>query len=145
MSFHGNYSTYVHSDEQMEVVYEIPDYSIEYPGDIENLKSVWHREPHFIPLIIIYSCVFLVGVIGNSLVIFAIVGSKKTKSITFLFMISLAGADLLFLLVCIPLDTLGMLLGHWAGGRLFCKLSAFVSMLSAVASILNLTIISVER
>ncbi|XP_053395816.1 endothelin receptor type B-like [Mercenaria mercenaria] len=120
-------------------------YNIYYDGDIENLKSLWVREPHFIPLITIYTCVFLCGVVGNVLVLFAILGSKKTRNVTFLFMMSLAAGDLLFVLVCVPVDSLGMLIGHWAGGRVFCKLSGYVEMLSAMASILNLTIISVER
>jgi hypothetical protein len=120
-------------------------YNIYYKGDIENLKSLGVREPHFIPLITIYTCVFLCGVVGNGLVLFAILGSKKTRNVTFLFMLSLAAGDLLFVLVCVPIDTFGMLAGHWAGGRIFCKLSGYVEMLSAMASILNLTIISVER
>lgn len=125
--------------------FEMDYYRIYYEGDIENLKSLWVREPHFIPLITIYTCVFLCGVVGNGLVLFAILGSKKTRNVTFLFMLSLAAADLLFVLVCVPIESLGMIIGHWAVGRIFCKLSGYVEMLSAVASILNLTIISVER
>ncbi|CAH1773851.1 unnamed protein product, partial [Owenia fusiformis] len=36
-------------------------------------------------------------------------------------------------------------LGHWSGGMALCKISGFCEMLSAVASILNLTAVSVER
>ena len=124
---------------------QIDYYTLYYDGDIESLNSVWSREPHFVPLVSLYTSCFLCGVTGNGIVLFAIIGSKKTRNVTFSFMLSLAVADLLFLLVCIPIDTLGMILGNWAGGVVFCKLSGFAEMLSAVSSILNLSTISVER
>ncbi len=88
---------------------------------------------------------FLSGVIGNFLVIFALVGDKKARNATSAFLVSLAAADLAFLLVCIPYETAAKMTGFWRGGRPLCKISGFVEMLSAVASILNLTAVSVER
>ena len=54
-------------------------------------------------------------------------------------------ADLLFLLVCIPYDTAAKMTLEWFGGLGICKFYGFVEMLSAVASIMNLTAVSVER
>ena len=84
------------------------------------------------------------GVTGNFLVIFALVGDKKARNATSAFLVSLAAADLVFLLVCIPYDTVSKF-GYWRAGKPLCKLSGFAEMLSASASILNLTAVSVER
>lgn len=113
--------------------------------DLEKLKETWIHEPHFVPLVIVYGTVFLIGVIGNGTVIFSVFGSRSSRSVTFTFMLSLALADILFLMVVVPHETLRMVLGEWPGGRAFCKVSGFIEMLTAVASILNLTAVSFER
>lgn len=115
--------------------------------DIEKLKvsTTWMHEPHVVPLVVIYGSVFLLGIVGNGVVIFSVLGSRSSRSVTFTFMVSLAIADILFLMVVIPHETLRMVIGGWPGGRIFCKISGFTEMLTAVASILNLTAVSFER
>ena len=54
-------------------------------------------------------------------------------------------ADLVFLVVCVPYEMTARLSAFWAGGRVLCKLAGYVDMLSAFASVLNLTAVSVER
>ena len=61
------------------------------------------------------------------------------------FLISLAVADLLFLLVCVPFEMTAKLAAVWAGGLVLCKLAGFIEMLSATSSVINLTAVSVER
>ncbi|XP_033738190.1 QRFP-like peptide receptor [Pecten maximus] len=119
--------------------------TFEYPGELENLRKVWVREPHFIPTITVYGLTFLTGVIGNILVIFAVLGDRKSRSVTSTFMVSLAAADILFLVVCVPYETARYVVDHWTFGDVLCKFSGFVEMLSASASILNLSAVSVER
>ncbi|VDH94678.1 cholecystokinin A receptor [Mytilus galloprovincialis] len=119
--------------------------SFEYHGDIENLRKPWVRDAHFIPTVTIYSVAFLVGLIGNALVIFAVFGDRKSRSVTKNFMVSLAVADILFLLVCVPYQTIGYTINNWSLGSVICKLVGFVEMLTAMASILNLSSVSVER
>lgn len=116
-----------------------------YYENIDKLKTSWINEPHFLPLVIVYGTVFLFGIIGNGVVIFAILGSRSSRSVTFTFMVSLAIADILFLMVVVPHETLRMVLGEWSGGRTYCKISGFTEMLTAVASVLNLTAVSFER
>ena len=48
------------------------------------------------------SLTFLLGVIGNSLIVFAVFVYRRMKSSTNIFLASLAIADLLFCLICIP-------------------------------------------
>lgn len=67
------------------------------PGDdrIPWLEFLW--------IAIIYSLVFLLGVIGNSLVIYCVAKYKRMKSITNQLLMSLASADLLLILICVPI------------------------------------------
>ena len=67
------------------------------------------------------------------------------SSVTSSFLISLAVADLLFLLVCVPFEMTSRLAIVWAGGLALCKVAGFVEMLSAASSVLNLTAVSAER
>ena len=142
----GNIST---TDSNNDSFYMYEQYS-DYDGDyfyenIENLRKPWVAEPHFIPLVSVYGTVFLLGIAGNGIVILSVFGGRNSRSVTFTFIVSLAVADLLFLLVVIPHDVLRMVLGQWSGGRTFCKISGFIEMLTAVSSILNLTAVGFER
>ena len=71
---------------------------------------------------------------------------RTGSSVTSTFLISLAVADLLFLLVCVPfVMTAKLATAVWAGGLALCKIAGFVEMLSATSSVMNLTALSVER
>ncbi|RWS22337.1 neuropeptide FF receptor 2-like protein, partial [Leptotrombidium deliense] len=72
-------------------------------------------------------------------------GRGKLRSPTASFLVSLAAADLLLLLVYIPLETLEYFVITWDKGGSVCKLSCYVEMLSGVASVLNLVAVSIER
>ena len=62
-----------------------------------------------------------------------------------MFLVSLAVADLLLVVVCAPLETMGYFLNSWTKGGSLCQLQAYVEALSATASVLNLTAVSLER
>jgi hypothetical protein len=47
--------------------------------------------------------------------------------------------------VSAPLETMGYFLNPWTKGGRLCQLQYYVEMLSAVASVLNLTAVSLER
>ena len=122
------------------------DYVQYLPGDtLNSVQESWTEDPAFFPTSITYGLAFLVGVTGNALVVFALLGDKKARNATSSFLVSLAMGDLMFLLICIPYETATKLTNIWVGGVALCKMSGYVEMLSAAASILNLTAVSVER
>lgn len=120
-------------------------YDLSFYEDLEKLRLPGVQESYFCLTVTVYSLTFLLGLLGNSLVIFAVFGDRKPRSVTSLFMVSLAVADLMFILVCTPYELIRYFKPHAEGGAPVCKFASFVDMLSAVASILNLTSISVER
>ena len=116
-----------------------------YYADIDKLKKVWLSQPDYIPTVIVYGLAFLVGLAGNCLVITAIVGDLKQRSNTTIFLVSLATSDILFLLVCVPYELSSDYIAHWQLGTFLCKVSCFVEMMTAVLTVLNLTVVSIER
>ncbi|XP_071952926.1 prolactin-releasing peptide receptor-like [Antedon mediterranea] len=94
-------------------------------------------------LVVIAVIFIIVGTIGNSLVILTIV-RMTNRSITEIFLTSLAVADLLVCIACIPLLIVGITVhsGH-TGFSYILEQQIFYS--SSVASILNLTAVAIDR
>ena len=120
------------------------DYTF-YMPDLSSMHQTWTDDRAFLPSTITYGLTFAVGLTGNILVVLALAADRKARNVTSTFMVSLALADLLFLLVCIPYETATKFISYWNGGRILCKIFGCVEMLSALASVLNLTAVSVER
>ena len=56
----------------------------------------------FYDFLLLFRLAFFLGVAGNTLIVAAVCGYRKMKSATNIFLASLAVADLLFCLICIP-------------------------------------------
>ena len=69
----------------------------------------------------------------------------KFRSPTAVFLVSLAIADLLLLLVLVPLETLEYFMITWGGLSSICKTIAYVEVISAMSTVLNLVAVSIER
>jgi len=117
-----------------------------YVTDLEAARRSWTDDRAFYPSTITYGLTFALGLIGNILVLVALLGDRKSyRNVTTILMVSLAVADLLFLLVCVPYEMASMFISYWVAGVTLCKMAGYVEMLSALASVLNLTAVSVER
>ncbi|KAL4235611.1 hypothetical protein ACF0H5_004007 [Mactra antiquata] len=99
----------------------------------------------FIPMVSLYSLVGLLGLVGNLLVIFAIMRVKRMRSITNLFLLSLASADLLLVCVCVPLKCISFYTYSWKQGFFLCKFLNYIQTVSMICSALTLTVMSIER
>ncbi|KAK0068638.1 G-protein coupled receptor 54, partial [Biomphalaria pfeifferi] len=116
-----------------------------YSYDINELAKPWIREPQFIPLVVVYGLFFIVGITGNSLVIAVLCLGRAGNCVTFPCLVSMAWADVLFLMVCVPHSIVTYFISHWTLSTFLCKMSGFVENLSANATVLNLILISMER
>lgn len=74
----------------------------------------------------LYSLIFLLAVIGNSLVIMTLVQNKRMRTVTNLFLLNLAISDLLLGIFCMPITLLGMLLRDFIFGEIMCKLLPYL-------------------
>ena len=69
-----------------------PDYDIQFELPLEEL----------IPVSIVYGSTLILGIIGNGLVIFSVSRYEQMMTITNTFLLSLASADLVLVLICVP-------------------------------------------
>uniref|UniRef100_A0A8D2LWA7 Chemerin-like receptor 2 n=1 Tax=Varanus komodoensis TaxID=61221 RepID=A0A8D2LWA7_VARKO len=94
--------------------------------------------------VVLHSVAFLLGVPGNAIVIW-IMGFKLDKTVTSLWFLNLAIADLIFVFF-LPLYITYVVLGfHWPFGKWLCKANSFIALLNMFASIFFLTAISLDR
>lgn len=94
--------------------------------------------------IVIYSLAFVLGVLGNGVVIY-VTGFMMKKTVSTVWFLNLAVADFLFT-AFLPLSvTYTALEFHWPFGTFMCKLSSAVSALNMFASVYTLMLISIDR
>lgn len=84
---------------------------------------VQHIFPKFTDwvLIAMHSVVFVVGLIGNALVCMAVYRNHSMRTVTNYFIVNLAVADLLVLLICLPPSVLWDVTETWFLGLKLCK------------------------
>ncbi|KAL8615708.1 hypothetical protein ACOMHN_007461 [Nucella lapillus] len=101
--------------------------------------------PHIIIASIIITVVILIIVVGNFLVMWAIVRDKNLKGTQNYFIGSLALADFLLGLCIVPFSLANELMGYWYFGTVFCEVWKATDVLLCTASISSLCLISLDR
>ena len=74
------------------------DYYYDYDASVSDIAL-----EEFVPVAIVYGLTLLLGVVGNLLVIFSIMRYRRMQNVTNIFLTSLASADLLLVLICVPI------------------------------------------
>ncbi|XP_013919908.1 PREDICTED: chemokine-like receptor 1 [Thamnophis sirtalis] len=93
---------------------------------------------------VIYSLAFVLGVLGNGLVIF-IIGFRMKKTVNTIWFLNLAIADFAFTFF-LPLSVAYLALEfHWPFGQFLCKANSTVAFLNLYASVYILMVISIDR
>uniref|UniRef100_H3BF45 Pyroglutamylated RF-amide peptide receptor n=2 Tax=Latimeria chalumnae TaxID=7897 RepID=H3BF45_LATCH len=95
--------------------------------------------------LILYTLIFVLALVGNSLVVHIIIGRRAERTATNIFICSLASSDLLVTFFCIPFTLFQNISSEWQGGHFVCKMVPFVQTTAVVASTLTMTCIAVER
>ncbi|KAI0237676.1 Orexin receptor type 1 [Lamellibrachia satsuma] len=108
-------------------------------------EFLMYRKPSSAVLIALYGVTFLLGSIGNVLVICVFVRSCHMRTVTNSFLVNLAVCDLMVVLGCMPFSVAIEIYENWIYGDVMCRLVNFSQGLSVSASILTLTVISAER
>ncbi|CAL4141609.1 unnamed protein product [Meganyctiphanes norvegica] len=83
--------------------------------------------------------------VGNILVIHAIRTEKRLQTVSNLFIMSLAAADLIVGLTVMPVSAAYAMMGDWQLGLVVCQLWLGVDYTASTASIFNLVILSLDR
>ncbi|XP_010883398.2 chemokine-like receptor 1 [Esox lucius] len=120
-----------------------PSWTGEYEDYVtDELAEV--RQSLNIMSLIFYCLAFVLGVLGNGLVIW-VTGFKMKKTVNTVWFLNLALADFLFT-AFLPLSvTYTAMDFHWPFGKFMCKLNSTISFLNMFASVYILVVISVDR
>lgn len=129
------------SDDYGNYTYE---YYLEY-GDLDELKTEHkQKEAMHIISVVIYITSFVLGLIGNGTVIW-VTAFKSKKTVNSTWLLNLAMADFVFVLF-LPFFIDYILRDfHWNFGVAMCKINSFVSVMNMYASVLFLTVLSIDR
>lgn len=118
------------------------DYCCE-EGDICDLNESASFEAVFIP--VLYSMAFVVGVLGNGVLLAVLFQSRRAWSVTDTFILHLGLADVL-LLVTLPLWAVQFAQGNgWELGTPLCKITGTVYTINFYCGIFLLACISLDR
>ncbi|GLV37147.1 Cholecystokinin-like receptor at 17D1 [Carabus blaptoides fortunei] len=74
----------------------------------------------------LFAIIFLLAVIGNSLVILTLVQNQRMRTITNVFLLNLSVSDLLLGVLCMPFTLIGTLLRDFVFGKVMCKLLPYL-------------------
>ncbi|KAG7506120.1 somatostatin receptor type 5-like [Solea senegalensis] len=100
--------------------------------------------PFSVDTAVIYTIVFIVGFLGNTLVIYVVVRYVKMKTVTNMYILNLALADELYILG-IPFLGTNSALSYWPYGDFFCKVCMTADAMSQFSSTFCLTVMSIDR
>uniref|UniRef100_G1NNE2 G-protein coupled receptor 15 n=1 Tax=Meleagris gallopavo TaxID=9103 RepID=G1NNE2_MELGA len=121
------------------VTFNYDDYYYEDSCQYEQLQHM----TAFLP--ILYAAVFLVGILGNSILIIALVFKRRVQRLIDIFIINLAASDFIFLITLPFWVDKEASDGIWRVGSFLCKASSYIISVNMYCSILLLTCMSADR
>ncbi|XP_019635255.1 PREDICTED: neuropeptide FF receptor 2-like [Branchiostoma belcheri] len=115
---------------------------------LQNLYAdLWLKQstPVLVVFILSYLLIFLLCLIGNMMVCFAILRIPRMRTVTNYFLMNLAVSDLLVAFFCIPFTLVDNILLGWQFGDVMCRLTPAVQVVSVAASIFTLVAVAIDR
>jgi len=73
---------------------------------------------------VVFSVIAVLGFVGNLFVIIVVVANLQMRSTTNTLIISLAVADLLFIVICVPFTAVSYAITVWPFGTAWCMVSS---------------------
>lgn len=125
------------------------NYNDEYPDGFDPIIDLEEEDPQEakvarIFLVVIYSVVCFLGILGNGLVI-VVATFKMKRTVNTVWFVNLAVADFLFN-IFLPIHiTYAAMDYHWVFGKAVCKISSFLLSHNMYTSVFLLTVISFDR
>ncbi|KAJ8005835.1 hypothetical protein DPEC_G00122020 [Dallia pectoralis] len=104
-----------------------------------------HTLPVAASFILAYLFIFLLCMVGNVLVCLIVLGNRRMRTVTNVFILNLAVSDLLVGIFCIPTTLVDNLITGWPFTNTVCKMSGLVQGMSVAASVFTLVAIAVDR
>ncbi|XP_066177194.1 C-C chemokine receptor type 8-like [Sylvia atricapilla] len=120
----------------------------EYAFDYSELYIICHPEsiPAFAPTLfpVLYSLLFVAGLMGNALVLWILTVFMKIKTMTDVYLLNLTVSDLL-LVFSLPFLVQYSVESQWTFGNALCKVISSVYFIGFYSNVFFITIMSVDR
>ena len=94
---------------------------------------------------IVFAIIFLIGVVGNSTLVYIVLRNKSMRNTPNIFVVSLSVGDLLLLLCSVPFSSTHYTITSWPFGAFMCNLNEYMQTLSLGVSVFTLTALSGDR
>ena len=94
---------------------------------------------------IIFTSISLIGIVGNSLVIYVILSDRSMRTVTNLLLLNLAIADLCFVVIVPPFTAYQQATSTWPFGVAVCVLFHYLVNVTAYVTVYTLVLVSVIR
>ncbi|KAK3580109.1 hypothetical protein CHS0354_005168 [Potamilus streckersoni] len=111
----------------------------------ESGSAFMHRTSIKACFISMYTVIFLLGVSGNSLVVYVVLRNKAMQTITNIFITNLAVSDILMCLLSVPFTPLSYFMNSWIFGDVLCHMVPMSLGICVYVSTLTSTAIAVDR
>nr|XP_056723712.1 kiSS-1 receptor [Euleptes europaea] len=92
-----------------------------------------------------FAMLMVVGLAGNSLVIYVIGKNKQMRTVTNFYIANLAATDIIFLVCCVPFTAILYPLPGWIFGEFMCKFVNYIQQVSVQGTCATLTAMSIDR
>ncbi|NXJ07524.1 CCR8 protein, partial [Odontophorus gujanensis] len=118
--------------------------NIYYPDlDIDcEFESIPVFASTFFP--VLYYILFMIGLIGNALVVWVLIVFKKIRATTDVYLLNLAISDLIFVF-SLPFLAQYSLVDQWTLGNTMCKIVSSAYFIGFYSSVFFITIMSIDR
>ncbi|TFK03167.1 C-C chemokine receptor type 4 [Platysternon megacephalum] len=128
-------------DDYFIPLYETYNYSYDDSSKPCSKEGIKNFGSHFLPTL--YSLVFLLGLVGNSLVILVLFKYKRLKSMTDVYLLNLAISDLLFVF-SLPFWSYYAAY-QWVFGDGLCKIISWIYLVGFYSGIFFIMLMSIDR
>ncbi|KAJ8300548.1 hypothetical protein KUTeg_022067 [Tegillarca granosa] len=133
-----------------EIVRRIMDRQTDVMNDSETtLSKIPLQQQEDISIVFLTALAFscLIGVIGNTMVIGAVIVYKKLRTMGNMFIVNLAIADLIVVTIVEPFNIVGVTVGpsFFLNNLWICHIVSIVCVMACVCSMLNLAAIAINR
>lgn len=93
-----------------------------------------------IVVLVVFPLIFVVGLVGNSMVIIVVCKNIKMHNTTNVLLVALAVADLLFVIFCVPYTAAFYVMDSWPFGDALCKLMNYFNFTMCLCSVYTLVL-----
>ena len=96
-------------------------------------------------LSVFYGFIILIALLGNVLVIYVVIVSRRMRTVTNFYIANLAFADVIIAMFCVPFQFHAALLQRWDLPEFMCQFCPTVGVFSVNSSVFTLVAIALDR